>query len=512
MLSLADPVTVKYKNLDPQDYRAAVYVRDGKVQAGQSLLAAASGGHVDDQGARGTSIVSSDPRFNGIIVGGTGKYTIADSTFRLTGNGGNDFAGYGAAIMATDHADLTVRNVRIDNQGAIRTAVFVGGDAVVHVEDSDISVFNGALPADYQFNVDLGRMMEVPWMLGLSGNVRATNLVANGTVYYTRSHIRAQGWGALSTDDSVRVRMYVKDSTVETLESGYGAYSIGDSLDWFSHSKLRVADVGVIMAAQGSATFTDGTELDSGRFGVMVHSGGGGTLAVDKRSVVRSKQTAILVKGSGTNIVIDDARVEAGNGVLVQGMANDDPYMKKMMAGGGPPMGGGGPGGPGAGPGGPGGGPGSAATVGIDTGPKASPDIVATLRNATLEGDLLNGRTEQGDLLVKLEHARLTGAVSSSQIKPATGDELTAATRQWIGVVVNTLGPSPQAGRGTQVSVDATSRWTVARSSWLTKLAIARGGQLLAPRGARLELLVDGRPRKLAPGNFTGDIELRVTP
>ena len=45
--------------------------------------------------------------------------------------------------------------------------------------------------------------------------VRATNLVGNGTLYLEDSHVRAQGWGALSTDDASRVRMFVKDSLIE---------------------------------------------------------------------------------------------------------------------------------------------------------------------------------------------------------------------------------------------------------------------------------------------------------
>ncbi|KAH2813745.1 hypothetical protein KXV85_004925, partial [Aspergillus fumigatus] len=155
--------------------------------------------------------------------------------------------------------------------------------ATVHVNDAEIEVLNGTLPAGYKFTVDMGKMMEVPWMLGLSGNVRATNLVDYGTVYYNRSHIRAQGWGAVSTDDSIKVRMFVKDSLIETVESGYGCYSIGDSVDSFSHSIIRAADIGCIMAAQGSILISVGTRVEAGQYGVMMHSAaGGGQLVIDK--------------------------------------------------------------------------------------------------------------------------------------------------------------------------------------------------------------------------------------
>src|ERR1700678_4543460 len=107
--------------------------------------------------------------------------------------------------MSSGTADVTLLNAKITNKGAVRTAVFVGGNSTMHVKNTTI---------------DVDKMMAVPWMLGLTGNIRATNLVDNGTAYYSDSHIRTQGWGALSTDDTKRVRMYVSNTTVETVDSG----------------------------------------------------------------------------------------------------------------------------------------------------------------------------------------------------------------------------------------------------------------------------------------------------
>ena len=226
--------------------------------------------------------------------------------------------------------------------------------------------------------------MEVPWMLGLAGNVRASNLVDRGTMYINRSHIRAHGWGALSTDDNQKVRMFVKDSLIEVMDSGYGTYSIGDSHNHFSHSIIRAADIGAIMAAEGSLTLTDGTLVESGRYGVMMHSGsGGGTLTIAKGSELRARQTAIQVKGLGTTVIIDGAKVSAGNGIILQGMENDDPFLKAMMSGNPPP--GMGPPPPGMGP------------SGAPPGAKPQdPNIIGTFRNTVLAGDFWNGRTKQG--------------------------------------------------------------------------------------------------------------------
>lgn len=508
VLSVTDPIIVKYKELDPHSFRAAIYVEDGRYVPSRSVAAAARGARISDSAASGAAITSREESFNGIVVSGNSKYTINDPVIDFTGNGGNDFAGFGAAIMSSGSADVTVNNPKIRSKGAVRTAIFVGGDSIMRINNADIEVFNGTLPAGYKFNIDMGKMKEVPWMLGLSGNVRATNLVAHGTVYYTNSRIRAQGWGALSTDDAAVVRMYVKDSLIETLDSGYGAYSIGDSLDHFSHSTLNVADIGLIMAAQGSGTFTDGTVVNSRRYGVMMHSGGGGTLTLDKGSVINSRLAGIEVKGRGGNVIIDNAQIHAGNGVILQAMINDDPF----AMGAGPIVGVQGPGILGCPPGGPGCSPGAGAPSGGPPGgmmPAGSPDVVATLRNTTLAGDFINTRTAQGDLTVKLDKATVKGAISTGIQAPVSGKAPTQETYWQIGDVVNTLAPSKDKN-GVVVSVGAGSQWLVTKTSYLTQLNLAQGGSISAPPGYRLSMKVDGKPTPLAAKTYKGNIELLV--
>lgn len=338
VLTTTDDIPVQYHQLPVHHFRAALYVADGAPVAAKSVAAANVGAHFSPGMVSDPHITSVGERFNGIIVTGTGKYVINHPVINLTGNGGNDFAGFGAAIMATGNADVWVNHPIIHTHGAIRTALFTGGHATMHIDGAEIDTRNGTLPADYKFTVEVGRMMEVPWMLGLSGNVRTSNLVDFGTLYLSHSHVRTQGWGAMSTDDNTRVRMFVSDSLIETVDSGYGCYSIGDSVDRFEHSVLKVADIGCIMAAQGSVTFTNGTVVQSRRYGVMMHSGaGGGTLTIDKGSALHAAQTAIEVKGIGTTVVVDHASVTSGNHTILQAMENDDPFMKAMASGHMPP-------------------------------------------------------------------------------------------------------------------------------------------------------------------------------
>ena len=510
VVTVTDPIVVKYKALDPHQFRTAVYINNGRYDASRSVASAVATGQVSDSTASGVAVTSKGERFNGIIVTGDSKYTIDNPVIDLTGNGGNDFAGYGAAIMSSGNAEVTVNNPKIRTKGAVRTAVFVGGHSVMHVNNADIYTSNGTLPSDYNFTIEVG----TPWMLGLSGNVRSTNLVDHGTVYYTNSHIVSQGWGAMSTDDSAVVRMYVKDSLIETIDSGYGAYSIGDSVDTFDHSTLNVADIGIIMAAQGSAVVTNGSVINSKRLGVMMHSGGGGgKLTIDKGSVVNSRLTAIEVKGMGTDILIDDAQIHAGNGILVQAMENDDPFMKKMMAGG-----------MGMGPDGPtptGAPGGSGPVVGVqDPGAGApgggmpapsSPDVNVTLRKVSLEGDLVNTRTKQGGLVLTLDHASLFGGVSSGTQAPLTGVDPDESTYWQVGNVVNTWAASTDK-YGAAVSVGDGSTWTVTKTSYLTRLDISPAGRVAAPQGYKVSLTVDGKPSAVKAGSYKGALVLSVAP
>jgi hypothetical protein len=497
VLSVTDDIPVKYHDLPEHHFRTAAYIENGALVPAKSVEAALSGQPVFGQGVLANAVITSQgERFNGIVVTGKGAYRIDHPVIDLTGNGGNDFAGYGAGITAKGETDLTIERPIIRTRGAIRTALFVGGHATVHVNDAEIEVLNGTLPADYKFTVDVGRMMEVPWMLGLSGNARATNLVDYGTVYYNRSHIRAQGWGAVSTDDNTRVRMFVNDSLIETVESGYGCYSIGDSIDTFTHSTIRAADIGCIMAANGSVVFSEGTRVQSGRYGVMMHSGaGGGRLVIDKGSVMDSASTAIEVKGIGTSILIDGAQVHADNGILLQSMDNDDPFLVAMMAGRIPegmtalP--------PGMGP------TGDHADA---KGPVPDPDVTATLRGTALVGDVYNARVKDSAIVLHLEGASLTGRVTSATAAPASGREPTRATYQEIGHVTNT--PAP-VGKGVAVTLDPSSRWVVTGTSYLTALTLAPGARL-DPAAGKVTLTVNGRPVPVKPGAYHGAIVLRV--
>jgi hypothetical protein len=159
-------------------------------------------------------------------------------------------------------------------------------------------------------------------MLGLIGNNRATNCLANGTANYNNSHIKAQAWGVMSTDACRNTTLNVTNCTVETVESGYGSYADG-SKNTFSGTTFNVNDYGLIMT-NGSAFFTDKCVVNSGRFGVMSHRGSG-TITIDKGTVFNTKKAVLQVKSGKPTFIVDNAQLNSENGIILQAMMNDDP-------------------------------------------------------------------------------------------------------------------------------------------------------------------------------------------
>jgi hypothetical protein len=242
-----------------------------------------------------------------------------------------------------------------------------------------------------------------------------------------------------------------------------------------------------VIGGPGSGTFTDGSVVNSGKFGVMMHQGtGGGTLTIEKGSVFNTGATLIEVKGRGTHIVVDGATLNPGNGVILQGMDNDDPIMVEMAKH------------PSTLPGPP------AGT------PTYSGDIVADFQHVQLHGDLLNGMTDIGDMVVSLQQASIEGAISTSTTAPCSGKAPTRETLHQIGCVTNTLGANT-GSHGVKLSLDGHSRWVLDKTSYLNELTLAPGAVVSAAHGHTLTLLVDGVQTPLKAGSYKGKLVLKLS-
>jgi hypothetical protein len=498
-------------------YRAAIDVENGKYVAEKSVAAAVTGGAVTDISAKDVKIISIGDAFNGIIVKGDSKssYSIINPVISMTGNGINDFAGFGAAIMTDGKAEVTIENAKINNTGVVRTAIWVGGNSIAKINNSEIETHNGTMPKDYGWSWAKGGggdsgdvMREVPWMLGIIGNNRTTTVVGSGRAYYNKTHIKAQAWGALSTDQvGEEAILYATNCHIEVVESGYGSFADG-SVNTYSGCTFDVKDYGLIMQ-RGSAHFTDKCVINSGRLGVMTYSGST-KLTIDKGCVFNTDKAAIQVKSGNPAIIVDSAQLNSRSGVILQAMVNDDPNKS-------------GPGAPGSAAGGPGGsqaapgGQGNAPAGGSRSGASGDASAVnATFRNMSMKGDIINSMTAERDVVVNLEKATITGAITTATAVHAVGRNGEKLVMQDKNDLYYIIGEetdtycSTDNKYGMKVSLDNNSNWVVDKTSYLTDLAIAEGGALTAPKGFKVTMTVDGAAKEIKAGTYKGKIVLIV--
>ena len=553
---------VRYQNTD---FRAAVTMEDGKYAPEKSIRAAAIGGEIGDGKISGVSVTSMEEAVNGIFVSvPEGEETVIENVkLDMLGNGGNDFIGYGAAIAASGKGKLTVNKSDIRTHGAARGSIYAGDHIHLEVNDTKIASKGGVLNADYEDTIKTtlpGVMRRVPWMLGLRGNCRATNLLDYAEAEYNRCNLSAEGWGVLSTDGVKRCRMNVNDCDVTvTGPSGYAALSIGDCVVNFNGSRVKTPDYAMIMMmGKGSGGFLDGSTVDSGRFITMSSMNTG--LVEARNSTLRSEETAFVVKGSSTEFRLDNCSLSAGNGIILQVMNSDDP-----------------------------GNP-----TGFYTDPEgqdekdesrdlytaeAGTDVVASFSGMSLVGDFYNGSSNltgdtgganllagapgafpeppagapdmgggfppmgnfpappagapdmgggfppmggdfppMGDLpeggfdmpsfggpavknlQITLKDATLTGCVSASVAKHRV-PKVDKSCCEELGEVVNT--PCPAINNGVIVILEGKSTWNVTAPGYITALTIGDDATLRAGR-----LLVDGRETPIAPGSYRGAITI----
>jgi hypothetical protein len=456
-------------------YRTGLYI-DGGVVAEKSVLTAVQAGTVTDTYARGLKMTSTGDYFNGVMFMGDSNYVLYSPVFNFTGNGHDDFGGFGAAIRVAGTSNVTVNDATIITDGATRSAVWVGAEGTAVVNDSRIETGLGVLPADWlggPFPPGTGgSMLTVPWMLGISGNCRATSVVAKGTATYNNSYIQAQQWGALSTDMCQDGHLIVNDCEIKVLESGYGAYNDQQCDDYFDNTTFDVPDYGLIHTGPGTSTFTNASVVNSDRWGIMFHGGAPGTVNINKGSVFNTGLTCFLMKSSFPTFNIDNAVLNPGNGIILHSMLSDDPMSPDASGG--------------------------------DT------NIDANFSNMSMAGDIVNTNTTKCSVNVKLSNVTLAGAITTGTqaflgVYPRSID-----ARGDIGMVSTTYAATTDKYGATAV-IDTKSKWIVTKTSYLTSLTFA-AGTIQAPAGHRISLTVNGKPMGFRAGTYTGAIVVQVTP
>jgi hypothetical protein len=181
----ASPVGTSNRGVD--DYRAAAYVDATGLVEGLSVKEAVSGGTVTAEAAEGFKITSTSSNFNGIMVSGPVTYAVKDAELdfpsKSDGSTVSDFDGFGSVIAAFDGATVTVDNVKVRTEGVARPAFYVHGHAHMLVRDSSFEVMGGTLYDGYVNSADTAVMVAPPWVLGITGNARGTNLMGNSATF-----------------------------------------------------------------------------------------------------------------------------------------------------------------------------------------------------------------------------------------------------------------------------------------------------------------------------------------
>ncbi|MGW2822377.1 hypothetical protein ACWC24_15410 [Streptomyces sp. NPDC001443] len=509
-------------------FRQALYVGADGVDRDRSVLSAVRGGKVTDTLARGVSVTSTGECFDAVYVKDA-SYTLRRPTISLTGNGRCDFAGYGAAVVGSGPGTtLVLDGARIGTKGVVRTGVMADDGAAVLVKNSTVRTRNGVLPADYRATVETPYMQSVPWMLGLDGNVRATNLVGkNSRATYLNSTVFSETWGALSVEGGSGLKLTAVNCHVgNTGEYGYGTYAIGDATVRVLGSRFDVGSYATIIAgpaavvhygdstreavaaldtelglglskAELAALPVRNTVVRSGHFGYMFF--GAGTLTLDGGTVIESERATFLNKGQQTAISVDGskgARLEPRDGIILQMIELDDPGPVDVG--------------------------GRMMNVGVYTEPAGDPakdtgfdvtaahptDGAATFTAIALKGDFYNGVRKGKNMVLTFEGSTVEGVISASGARHRVST-IDAANFQELGVVTNTVRAA--VNNGAVVRLNGGSVWTVTGTSHLTSIALAADAAVQAPRGKRLTVTVDGTATVLGPGTtHTGAIVLTV--
>ncbi|NTV90205.1 MAG: hypothetical protein HGA22_07565, partial [Clostridiales bacterium] len=226
--------------------RMGAFINDGKYDKASSVESTLLAGTVTDTAATDVKMDSQNDSFNTIVVAGNSKYSIVNPVITLNGHGLNDFAGQAAGIMTTGNADVTIENANINTTGAIRTGIWAGGNSKLLVKNSTIIGKDGT-----DLNFKAGMLKEVPWVLGLKGNLRATNVLGSAQATYLNCYVAAENWGALSTDSTADGSKLTAIGTdiVITGDSGYGSYADIVIRNYYYGCNFDVPDFGLIVAS-----------------------------------------------------------------------------------------------------------------------------------------------------------------------------------------------------------------------------------------------------------------------
>ena len=360
--------------LDGNDYSLtpAVYVTNGRYAAAQSV--AGEQEYITDTALDNVEIESDVRGTNGIVIYAS-DYAITNTSVSMNtadedGFTSCDFSGKGAALAVYGNSDVTVTDSVLKAAGVANLGLFVDNGASVLLDSSVLYSEGGTLYEGYVNSPNQSTMVAPPWILGIMGTSRASNLMgSNSTLTVVDSETSASNWAVLSTDSGNNMVLNVVNSSLTltgsntpmqadglfdtvnpyTERSGYGTYVIGNATEKFLGVTMDVGTYATIFTG-GSAyygnlvkgetyelTKADGTVhttytadedvrtvINSDTFGFMAHQDNN-SIVLDGIQVNSGFTTFMVKSGNNTDITITNgAELNAENGILLQLFDNDD--------------------------------------------------------------------------------------------------------------------------------------------------------------------------------------------
>jgi hypothetical protein len=151
----------------------------------------------------GVTVNSTSSGFGAIIVENNGgdptKYfNISNSVFNMLSNADGsdvcDFTGYGAAIAGYGDVNMIIENTDVNTTGVAKVAFWADNGADMLVKNSTFSVLGGTIYDGYANNAAFSHMVAPPWVFGISGNARGTNILEKTPQKVLWILIRVTGW------------------------------------------------------------------------------------------------------------------------------------------------------------------------------------------------------------------------------------------------------------------------------------------------------------------------------
>ena len=284
------------------------------------------GGSVSATAAEGLTLSSEVGTVNGIYIDGC-EYTISHADIQMSGDGKDDFAGIGAAIMAVNDSHVTLRDSTVEMTGPGKSCFLNTKGSTLIVKRCNLICNGGPLPEGYTYTVGPG-MLEPPVGLKLGGTARATLTTDNGKTYYYDSTIVADGWAALSTDAAMgNLYMEATRCTAITKGNGYVLYSDAGCHVVINDCDFVSGNVMAVMANEAELVLNN-VRSTSGKAGIMVHNVLGwveeaGLLTIHGGIHV-SQEEFLQLLSVNTYIDIDGADITCRNGVFAHSEINNN--------------------------------------------------------------------------------------------------------------------------------------------------------------------------------------------